>query len=134
MIKKSIESLPWAESSHGFGQKRVLLSENETATNITQVAIISLKAGEEGKEHMHWKIEEGFYVLKGELILQADRTNHILHAGDYLHLRMATIHNLKLQMWNCYRLGAKSENSIVLIGNQDSSRCIKLTDLSICSI
>ena len=95
MIKKSIESLPWVESSHGCGQKRVLLSENETATNITQVAIISLKAGEEGKEHMHWKIEEGFYVLKGELILQADGSNHILHAGDYLHLRMATIHNLK---------------------------------------
>ena len=95
MIKKSIESLPWVESSHGCGQKRVLLSENETATNLTQVAIISLKAGEEGKEHMHWKIEEGFYVLKGELILQADGTNHILHAGDYLHLRMATIHNLK---------------------------------------
>lgn len=95
MIKKSIESLPWVESAHGCGQKRVLLSENETATNITQVAIISLNAGEEGKEHMHWKIEEGFYVLKGELILQADGTNHILRAGDYLHLRMATIHNLK---------------------------------------
>ena len=44
---------------------------------------------------MHWKIEEGFYVLKGELIIQADGTNHILRAGDYLHLRMATIHNLK---------------------------------------
>ena len=95
MIKKSIESLTWVESSHGCGQKRVLLSDNETATNLAQVAIISLKAGEEGKEHMQWKIEEGFYVLKGELILQADRTNHILLAGDYLHLRMATIHNLK---------------------------------------
>ena len=81
MIKKSIESLPWVKSSHGCGQKRVLLSDNETATNLTQVAIISLKAGEEGKEHMHWKIEEGFYVLKGELILQADGTNHILHVG-----------------------------------------------------
>lgn len=47
MIKKSIESLTWVESSHGSGQKRVLLRDNETATNITQVAITPLKAGEE---------------------------------------------------------------------------------------
>lgn len=46
MIKKSIESLTWVESSHGSGQKRVLLRDNETATNITQVVITSLKAGE----------------------------------------------------------------------------------------
>lgn len=33
-------------------------------------------------------------------------------------------------MWICYRLGAKSENSIVHIGNRDLYRCTKLTDLT----
>ncbi len=48
-MKKSIKDIESVVSSHGCGQKKVLLSKDETSTNLTQVAVIYLKAGEEGK-------------------------------------------------------------------------------------
>lgn len=55
-MKKSIKDIESVVSSHGCGQKKVLLSKEETSTNLTQVAVIYLKAGEEGKPHVHWGI------------------------------------------------------------------------------
>lgn len=94
-MKKSIKDIECVVSSHGCGQKKVLLREDETASDLTQVAVIYLKAGEEGNEHMHWKIEEGIYVLKGELELILDGLSINMTAGDYMHLPMAARHNLK---------------------------------------
>lgn len=95
MEKKSIKDIECVVSQHGCGKKKVLLSAEETTSNITQVAVIYLDAGEEGQEHMHWKIEEGFYVLKGELELILDGKSICMLKGDYMHLPMAAKHNLK---------------------------------------
>mgnify|MGYP001774180032 CR=1 FL=1 len=81
-MKKSIKDIESVVSSHGCGQKKVLLSKEETSTNLTQVAVIYLKAGEEGKPHVHWGIEEGFFVLKGELDLLMGSEAVRMTAGD----------------------------------------------------
>lgn len=94
-MKKSIKDIESVVSSHGCGQKKVLLSKDETSTNLTQVAVIYLKAGEEGKPHVHWGIEEGFFVLKGELDLLMGSEAVRMTAGDYMHMQMAALHNLK---------------------------------------
>ena len=94
-MKKSIKDIESVLSSHGCGQKKVLLSKEETATNLTQLAVIYLKAGEEGKPHVHWGIEEGFFVLKGELALQMGNDTVRMIAGDYMHIQMAVLHNLR---------------------------------------
>lgn len=94
-MKRSIKDIESVVSLHGCGQKKVLLSKEETSTNLTQVAVIYLKAGEEGKAHMHWGIEEGFFVLKGELDLLMESEAVHMTAGDYMHMQMAAQHNLR---------------------------------------
>lgn len=57
--------------------------------------MIYLKAGEEGKSHVHWGIEKGFFVLKGELDLLMGSEAIRMTAGDYMHMQMAALHNLR---------------------------------------
>ena len=47
-MKKSLKDIESVMSLHGCGEKKVLLAKEETQTNLTQIAIIYLKAGEEG--------------------------------------------------------------------------------------
>ena len=94
-MKKSLKDIESVMSLHGCGEKKVLLAKEETQTNLTQIAIIYLKAGEEGNPHMHWDIEEGFFVINGEIELLMGSTPIRMTVGDYVHVEMAAIHNLK---------------------------------------
>ena len=44
--KKNIKELPIITTTHGVGQKRILLNSQETSTPLTQIAVTRLKAGE----------------------------------------------------------------------------------------
>lgn len=50
MLKHLLNILP-QPTAHGIGQKRVLLSQAETDTNLTQIAVTTLQAGETTEEH-----------------------------------------------------------------------------------
>ena len=49
IIKKNIKQLPIITTTHGVGEKRVLLNNQETSTPLTQIAVTRLKAGEMAK-------------------------------------------------------------------------------------
>lgn len=52
MKKKIIDIIP-ISTTHGIGEKRVLLNSQETSTPLTQIAVTRLKAGEAAAEHLH---------------------------------------------------------------------------------
>lgn len=52
MKKKIIDIIP-ISTTHGIGEKRVLLNSQETSTPLTQIAVTRLKAGEAATEHLH---------------------------------------------------------------------------------
>ena len=62
--KKKIKELPIITTTHGVGEKRVLLNNQETSTPLTQIAVTRLKAGEMAKEHLHPTMEEFFLFPK----------------------------------------------------------------------
>lgn len=95
MILKNIKDLPSVISSHNSGQKQVLLSKEETDTKISQVAVITLMKGEIGDAHIHWGIEECFYVLCGEMYLIQNEQRVLMKEGDFAKLPMGTKHNLE---------------------------------------
>jgi mannose-6-phosphate isomerase-like protein (cupin superfamily) len=66
-MKRSVTDILPVSTSHKAGQKRVLLSANESGCAITQIAITDLKAGEVARAHVHEDMQEGFYVMSGEL-------------------------------------------------------------------
>lgn len=92
---KNISDIPFVNSGHGTGVKQVLLSKEDTDTNITQVAVVTMKQGDSGDTHVHWGIEESFFVISGELNLISGEQIHLMKEGDFVRLQMGTKHNLE---------------------------------------
>ena len=94
-MKRSVKDIIPVETSHMAGMKRVLLAANESGCSITQIAITDLKAGEVAKAHAHEDMQEGFYVLSGELDIVLDgETNHC-KAEDFVYVTCGTSHELR---------------------------------------
>jgi len=96
-MKKSLKILSPVSTSHKAGLKRVLLSAEESGCAITQIAITDLKAGEVAAGHVHEDMQEGFYVLSGELdIVLNGKTEHCV-ADDFVWVECGTRHELRAQ-------------------------------------
>lgn len=95
MIFKNIEQIPVVKTSHGCGLKKVLASNDETVSAITQIAETVLKKGETAEMHSHQTMEEFFYILSGELEISVeDKVCHCAK-GDFLIIRPGEKHSLK---------------------------------------
>ncbi len=94
-MKKSLGDILLIPTSHNAGLKRVLLSAKESGCAITQIAITDLKAGEVVKAHLHEDMQEGFYVLSGELDLALDGVIEHCKAEEFVWVECGTNHELR---------------------------------------
>ena len=94
MKKKIIDIIP-ISTTHGVGEKRVLLNSQETSTPLTQIAVTRLKAGEMAKEHLHPTMEEFFLFQKGDAIMTVGKKQIICSSGDFISILANTLHSLK---------------------------------------
>lgn len=92
--KKNIKELPIITTTHGVGQKRILLNSQETS-NFTQIAVTRLKAGEMAKEHLHPTMEEFFLFQKGDAIMTVGKKQIMCSSGDFISIPANTLHSLK---------------------------------------
>lgn len=67
MIHKNLSDIIPLLTSHNVGLKRVLVCNDETESAITQIAVTTLRAGEETDRHKHESMEEYFLFVKGKL-------------------------------------------------------------------
>jgi len=81
-------------TSHGVGQKRVLLSSNESGCSLTQIAVTELKAGEIAAAHVHPDMQEGFYVLDGELEVELDGKKTTCSKDTFVYVEKCTSHEM----------------------------------------
>lgn len=93
--KKNIKELPIITTTHGVGQKRVLLNSQETSTPLTQIAVTRLKAGEMAKEHLHPTMEEFFLFQKGDAIITVGEEQITCSSGNFISIPANTLHALK---------------------------------------
>ena len=94
MKKKIIDIIP-ISTTHGVGEKRVLLNSQETSTPLTQIAVTRLKAGEMAKEHLHPTMEEFFLFQKGDAIITVGEEQITCSSGDFISIPANTLHALK---------------------------------------
>lgn len=87
-----ISSVP---TSHGSGQKRVLLSSKESGCSLTQIAVTELKEGEVAVAHVHPDTQEGFFILEGILELTLDGKKTIAEKDDFVYVKKGTSHELR---------------------------------------
>ena len=94
MIRHLADITP-VTTSHGVGQKRVLLSSNESGCSLTQIAVTELKAGEIAAAHVHPDMQEGFYVLDGELEVYLDGKKTICSRDIFVYVEKCTSHEMR---------------------------------------
>ena len=96
-MKKTLNHILPVSTSHNAGLKRVLLSAEESGCPITQIAITDLKAGEVAKSHMHEDMQEGFYVMSGELDIVLDGETEHCQTEEFVWVECGTRHELRAQ-------------------------------------
>ena len=94
MKKKIIDIIP-ISTTHGIGEKRVLLNSQETSTPLTQIAVTRLKAGEAATEHPNPTMEEFFLLQKGDASMTVGKEQITCSSGDFISIPANTLHSLK---------------------------------------
>lgn len=94
-MKRKLNDIIPIVTSHKVGMKRVLLAYNESECPITQIAITDLREGEVAEAHVHEDMQEGFYVLSGELDIVLDGEVDHCKAENFVYVKCGTSHELK---------------------------------------
>lgn len=82
-------------TSHGVGQKRVLLSSNESGCSLTQIAVTDLREGEIAIAHVHPDMHEGFFILSGSLEVNLDEVKTVCTKDDFVYVDKCTSHEMR---------------------------------------
>lgn len=94
-MKKSLHQIAVKSTSHGVGQKRVLLSKEETESSLTQIAVTTLLAGEVAELHHHATMEECFFFLRGVAKLTVNGEAMECMDGDFVQVKCMESHKLE---------------------------------------
>ena len=92
---RHLQDIKQLTTSHSCGEKRVLIGKDETDTDITHIAVTSLKAGECVDEHTHGTMEEMFLVLDGSVEFTSYGENTICVKDDFIHIKAGIPHGLR---------------------------------------
>ena len=99
-IIKNINAINDVKTSHGAGIKKVLCANDEASSNITQIAVSLLKAGEEVEVHVHETMEEHFIIEEGSLEFMIDDKVMTVNSSTYVMIPAGTKHGIKA-VTNC---------------------------------
>ncbi len=91
---RSLQHIIPTKTSHDVGAKRVLLAANESGCSLTQIAVTDLRAGEVAAAHIHPDMQEGFYILSGDLDVVLNGETKRCHAEDFVYVQSGTAHEL----------------------------------------
>ena len=95
-IIKDIEKIEAIPTSHQIGLKKVLLSDSETISNITQIAVTSLSANEKIEKHIHPTMDEHYIFISGKGIIYIDDETFECTAGTFILVPANSQHNLEV--------------------------------------
>lgn len=115
-MHKHLHDITPAGTSYEMGMKRVLLSSNESGCSITQIAVLTLKAGEESATHIHPDLQDAFFILDGELDVTINGIVHHCKKDDFLFI----------EHLNTYQLHAITDVEMLAMGCVIESQRTKL--------
>ena len=94
-IIKNINAINDVKTSHCAGIKKVLCANDEASSNITQIAVSRLKAGEQVEVHVHETMEEHFIIEEGSLEFMIDDKVMTVNSSTYVMIPAGTKHGIK---------------------------------------
>lgn len=91
VVWKHIGKLEPIATSHGVGEKRVIVSQAEIGKPVTQIARTLLRAGERVEKHMHPTMDEHFFFLEGECTVRERRDGFLFQESCFLRIGTSNI-------------------------------------------
>ena len=82
-------------TSRQVDTKKVLVNADESGCSITQMAVMTLHAGEVDVLHVHLDMQESYFVMEGELEVSLDGATSKCTSGDFIYLNAGTTHEIK---------------------------------------
>lgn len=95
ILFRSLYAVEGTITSHGCGMKRVLLSNEESESDLTQIAFTTLKKGEFVETHVHATMEECFLIRSGRIKLVVGSDIIICFPGDFIRIPREKSHSLE---------------------------------------
>lgn len=89
--KRSLSDIPLEPMRHG-ALKRVLIRHEEVSTHLMFLNEVYVSPGESVASHMHADMEEVFYFLDGEGMMQIEGEVQPVMRGDRVIVPMKTVH------------------------------------------
>lgn len=78
-------------TSHGCGMKRVLVSNGDVSSPVTQIAVTSLVKGERAERHSHPTMDEFFLVRRGSIRITVGEDTEVFGADGFVSTAVPTI-------------------------------------------
>jgi mannose-6-phosphate isomerase-like protein (cupin superfamily) len=94
IIHKNMRSIEGESTSHSVGIKKVLLTNSECESMLTQVAVGSLIKGEFVDTHLHPTMEEYYFFMKGEAKFIIDDIELSCEKDTFIKVPKNTKHSL----------------------------------------
>ena len=94
-IFEALHNITAVPTAHLEGKKFVFLSNEDTATMLTQFAYGSFEPGEKCSEHVHSTMEECFFFIKGTGRYVVGGIKYDLVPGSFLRIPAGVPHNLE---------------------------------------
>ena len=94
VIIKNIFDIHSVPTSHNIGLKTVLLSDCESNSNITQIAVTSFRIGEQVESHVHKTMDEHYLFIEGKARLEIDGEIIGCSKGSYVLVPAGCFHRL----------------------------------------
>lgn len=96
VLLRHIAEIAPVNTSHGVGEKRVVVTREDVGNSVTQIARTRLMAGEKVETHVHPTMDEHFFFLEGECEVVMDREVHRCKAEDYLFIPAGHRHAIEV--------------------------------------
>mgnify|MGYP002625456332 CR=1 FL=1 len=96
LIHKQIAEIVPVLTGHGIGAKKVLISQEELSSPITQIAQTTLRRGDIVVTHKHPTMDEHFIFLEGECELTLNETKICCKGGEYLLIPAGVRHQIEV--------------------------------------
>ncbi|WP_020529514.1 cupin domain-containing protein [Flexithrix dorotheae] len=97
IIRRVLSDLVPLVTSHGKGEKRILINNEECKSGVAQVAFGKLKPGEIVESHQHPDMEEFFFFLEGRGIYEIGGKEYEVSPETFIRIPIKTNHELSVK-------------------------------------
>ena len=95
MIHKTMLNAKFVKTTHGQAKKHIILSNDETSSKLTQLAVGIVTKNDDIPIHSHSSMNEYYYFLEGNCSFVVDNNIVECNPSDFIEIPSKSFHTIK---------------------------------------